>query len=165
MNNNIKEINAGGVNGTGTGIVNTNSKDYKGLQNIIREHAEKQTFREKVDYELVSLKFQMESYLEKEKPSEIIRAGDFLRRHLSVTKIKNKEFAKYIELEGSNLSAILKGRRKINIELAFKLGQIFNLNPNIWLLIQSENELNGIDKEKQMKYKKYRLEDLLEKVD
>lgn len=37
--------------------------------------------------------------------------------------------------------AVLKGRRKINSELAIKLGQIFKIDPAIWLHIESKNEL------------------------
>ena len=159
-----KEINPGGINGTGTGIVNTNSQDYKGLQKAILEHAKKQTPQDRMKYELISLQFQMESYLSKKEPSSIIRVGEFLKKHLKAIKIKHKEFASYIELEESNLSAIIKGRRKINIDLAFKLGQVFGLDPNIWLLIQSKNELLGIDNQKKLAYQKFRLDDLLKKV-
>lgn len=160
----IKEINPGGINGTGKGVVNTNSKDFKGLREAIKEHAKKQTPLDRIRYELISLKFQMESYISNEEPSPIVEVGEFLRKYLKAIKIKNKEFANYIDLEESNLSSIIRGRRKINIDLAFKLGQVFNLNPNLWLLIQSKNELLGIDKKRRMDYQKYRLEDLLKKV-
>ncbi len=52
MADGIKIINPGGVNGTGKGIVNTNSKDFKGLQKAIIEHAEKQSFQEQIKIEL-----------------------------------------------------------------------------------------------------------------
>ena len=164
MSKQIKEVNPGGVNGTGKGIVNTNSKDFKGLRDAIKTHAKKQTPLERIRIELISLKFQMESYVSDDKPLEIIEVGKFLKNHLKAIKIKNKEFAKYIDMEESNLSSIIRGRRKINTDLAFKLGQVFNLNPNLWLLIQSKNELLGVDKQRRMDYQKYRLEDLLKKV-
>jgi len=74
----------------------------------------------------------MESYVSQKKPSAIIAVGEFLKKHLKAIKIKNKDFAKYIEIEESNLSSIIRGRRKITIDLAFKLGQVFNLDPNLW---------------------------------
>jgi len=37
------DFNIEGVNGTGKGVVNTNSKDFKGLRQSIKEHAKKQT--------------------------------------------------------------------------------------------------------------------------
>ena len=45
MAQSIKEINPGGVNGTGKGIVNTNSKDFKGLRDAIKEHAKSKLLR------------------------------------------------------------------------------------------------------------------------
>lgn len=159
-----KIINPGGVNGTGKGIVNTNSKDFKALRKAIVEHAKNQSPEERIKIELFSLKLQMESYINREAPKEVINAGEFLRQHLKAIKVKNKAFAKYIDLEESNLSSIIKGRRKINTDLAFILGQIFNLDPNLWLLIQSKNELLQVDKKRVQKYKKYKLEELLKKV-
>lgn len=164
MSKKEKIINPGGINGTGKGIVNTNSKDFKGLQNAILAHSQTQTVAQRIEYNLLSLKFQMESYISEETPEIILSSGDFLRKYLKVIGIKNKEFADYIKIEESNLSAILKGRRKINIDIAYKLGEIFDLNPNLWLLIQSKNELLKIDSELRTEYKKYRLKDLLERV-
>jgi len=159
-----KEINPGGVNGTGKGVVNTNSKDFKGLRQVIQQHAKKQTTIDKIRYELISLKFQMESYISSNEPLVIIEVGEFLSKHLKAIKIKNKEFAKYIEMEESHLSSIIRGRRKINIDLAYKLGHLFNIDPNLWLLIQSKNELLSVDKKRRLAYQKYRLDDLLKKV-
>ena len=157
-------INEGGINGTGQGVVNINSKDYKGLQKAIQEHAKKQSFQQKIKYELIGLKLQIENYIEEKEPSELIYAGEFLKRYLKAIKIKNKTFAKYIEIEEANLSMITKGKRKINTELAYKLGQLFNINPNYWLLIQSKNELLQIDNQRKTKLKQYKLHDLLQKV-
>ena len=52
-----EEINPGGINGSGKGVVNTNSEDYKALQ----QAAQKQTPEEKRKYGLLALKFRMES--------------------------------------------------------------------------------------------------------
>ncbi|MFK7971889.1 MAG: transcriptional regulator [Bacteroidia bacterium] len=164
MTKRTKEVNPGGVNGTGKGVVNTNSKDFKGLRDAVQNHAQKQTLHEKIYYELISLRFQMESYVTQEEPPIIIEVGEFLKRHMKAIRIKNKDFAKYIDLEDSNLSSTIRGRRKVSIDLAFKLGQLFDVDPNIWLLIQSKNELLSIDKKRRRDYQKYRLEDLLKKA-
>ncbi len=156
-------INPGGINGTGKGVVNINSKDYKGLQKAILEHSKNQNPKERIKYELISLKLQLESYISESEPDQLISAGEFLKKHLTALKVRNKQLANYLEIEESNLSAILKGRRKINPDLAFKLGQLFKIEPNYWLLIQSKNELLQIDKKRKAIYKKYRLEDLLKK--
>ncbi len=164
MNKTTKVINPGGINGSGKGVVNTNSKDIKVLRDVIREHAENQSPEDRVKIELFSLKLQMESYINGVTPSKIVSTGTFLKEHLKAIKVKNKVFAKYIDLEESNLSSIIQGRRKINIDLALKLGQVFGLDPNLWLLIQSKNELLQVDEKRILKYQKYRLEELLKKV-
>ena len=82
-----KEINPGGVNGTGKGIVNTNSKDFIGIRKAILEHSKKQTFQDRIKYELISLKFQMESYITEDQPKDIIKAGEFLKKHLKAIKV------------------------------------------------------------------------------
>lgn len=159
-----KERNLGGVNGTGEGVVNINSNDYKALQKAIQAHAKKQTPQEKLKYELIGLKLQLENYIELEKPSEIIETGVFLKKYLQTLNIKNKAFANYIDVEETNLSMILNGKRKINVEFAYKLGQIFEVNPNYWLLIQSKNELLQMYSNPKNQLKKYRLSDLLEQA-
>ena len=164
MTKNIKEINPGGINGSGKGVVNTNSADFISLREAVKEHAKKQTPNDQIKYKLLSLKLQMKTYVSDEEPSRYVSVGDFLKQHLKAIKIKNKEFANYVEMEESNLSSIIKGRRKINIDFALKLGQLFKIDPNLWLLIQSKNELSNIDKERKLSYQKYKLDDLLKKV-
>ena len=80
----------------------------------------------------------------------------------SLFGITNKAFARFIDLEESNLSAIMKGKRKINVELAIKLGELFNMSPNLWLLIQSQNEINRMSQDK-ISFN-YKLDELLKKV-
>lgn len=157
-------INPGGVNGTGEGVVNINSKDYIGLQAVLKRHAQKQSSEQKIKYGLLALRYQMESYISTQSPQTIMSAGVFLKKHLEVIKVKHKEFAKYIGIDEPNLSSILKGRRKINIDLAFKLGRIFNVNPDLWLLVQSKSELLKIDSTQLAKYDRFQLDDLLKKA-
>ncbi len=45
-----------------------------------------------------------------------------------------------------------------------KLGEIFRVDPAIWLHIQSKNELMEIIDRDKKKYEKYKLEDLLKEV-
>lgn len=157
-------INEGGVNGTGKGIVNVNSKSFKGLRNAIVKHSELQSDEDRIRIELLSLRFQMEGYMLGGENNEIIEVGYFLKEHLKAIKVKNKHFANYLEVEESNLSSIIKGRRKITTDFALKLGQVFKLDPNLWLLIQSKNELKKLEKGQKDRYGKYRLEELLKKA-
>lgn len=159
-----EQINEGGVNGTGKGLVNVNSKSFKGLRNAIAEHAKLQSEEDRIKIELLSLRFQMEGYMQGDNYNEIIEIGYYLKEHLKAIKIKSKHFANYLEIEESNLSSIIKGRRKITTDLALKLGQVFQLDPNLWLLIQSKNELKKLELGRKDKYLKYRLEELLRKA-
>jgi len=157
-------INPGGINGTGKGVVNTNSKDYKALKKAILEQSKKQSPEARIKYKFISLKLQVESYISNRSPEDVLTSGYFLKQYLNIVGIKNKDFAKFIDVEESNLSSIIRGRRKINTELAFKLGQIFNIDSNSWLLIQSKNDLLRITKERKIKSNRYKLEDLMKRV-
>ena len=158
---NQKIINEGGIIGTGRGLVNQNSKEFKELQRIIKEKSGEIKESELIANRLLSLRFQMETYLERENPKKIIQAGEFLEGYVEALKIKKRTLAAYIDYKESNLSAVFKGRRKINIDLAIKLGEIFRVDPAIWLHIQSKNDLLEIIDRDKKKYEKYRLEDLL----
>lgn len=158
------KLNEGGVNGTGKGVVNTNSNDFIFLKEAVKKHAENQSTEDKAKYALLSLKLQMKTYILDKEPPTIITVGNFLKKHLKAIDIKHKQFAEYIELEESNFSSIIRGRRKLTIDLAFKLGQIFNVEPDIWLSIQSKNELLEASRENKLTYKKYKLKDLLKKA-
>ena len=159
-----KIINEGGIIGTGEGLVNQNSKEFKELQRLIKERSSEQDDFEKIQNQLLSLRFRMESYLNDDNPKELIQAGRFLEEFVDVLNIKKKVFAKYIDYKESNLSGIFKGKRKINTDLAIKFGEIFKVDPAIWLHIQSKNELSEIIERDRAKYKKYTLKDLLKEV-
>lgn len=137
-----KNINVGGINGLGESLVNTNSKDFKFLQELIKQSSSTQEEEARIENGLLSVRFQMESYLSNSlEIADTVPAGIFVERLLKVIDVSKKQFAEYIEVDYSNFIAVLKGRRKINSELAVKLGQIFQVNPAIWLHLESKNEL------------------------
>ena len=105
----------------------------------------------------------MESYLFNEE-SRMVLAGEFIEKFLKVIDVKKKDFAAYVEYDESNLSALLKGRRKINSDLAIKFGRIFNVNPVTWLNIESKNELIRAVNQQVENYEKYSLQSLLLKA-
>jgi len=158
-----KKVNIGGINGLGEGLINTNAKDFKELKSMIKELSTDQNEEERMKNEFLSIRFQMESYLNAT-TDKIILSGEFIEKFLKVIKIKKRDFAKYINYKESNLSALLKGRRKINTDIALKLGKIFKMNPEIWLHLESKNELIGETKDKKEDYDKYSLQDLLKKT-
>jgi len=159
-----KFINEGGINGTEKGVININSKDYKGLQAAVLKHSDQQSKHDKIRYKIISLKLQMKTYLAHENPTDLKSVGSFLKEFIQALALKNKEFASFIELEESNLSSILGGRRKINTELALILGLLFDLDPKIWLAIQNKNELLQMEKAKAYKLKRFSFERLLKEV-
>ena len=159
-----KFINSGGINGLGEGLINTNSQDFKSLQALIKQAALEESEEQKLENQFLSIRFQMESYLNSKVPT-IISAGQFLEQFIKAIKVKKKDFAAYINYDAPNLTAVLKGRRKINSDMAIKLGMIFNLNPAIWLHIESKNELEKEIRESPHDYSQYGLKDLMKKTD
>ena len=157
-------INEGGIIGSGEGLVNQNSREFKELQRMIKERSVGMKESEWIANQLFSIRFQMESYLDTAQPEQLKGAGRFLEEFIAVLKIKKKAFAEYIDYKESNLSAIFSGKRKINTDLAIKFGEIFNVDPVIWLHIQNKNELIETLKENKSKYEKYKLKDLLREV-
>lgn len=147
-----------GINGLG--VVNTNSKE---LQRIIIQKSSKLTQKQIQENKLLSLRFQMQTYLNCSDKT-IIEVGYFLKEFLQQLDIKKKTFAEYLGLQESNLSALFKGNRKVNIDLAIKLGTIFKVDPVLWIHIQSKNELIKLHQENKIEYQKYSLNDLLKKA-
>lgn len=158
-----KIVNEGGINGLGEGIVNINSEDFKVLREKIKTQSALLGVDEKRSNILLSFKFQMESYL-KDKNISLKSLGFFIKELLQELGIKNKQLANYLDYEESNFSAFLNGRRKINADLALKLGKIFQLAPSLLLNIQSLNELKNYEKNNSEKYLSYSIDDLLAKV-
>ncbi len=158
-----KIINEGVIQGLGIGVVNTNSNEFKFLQKKIIEESKKQSKKQILVNHLLSLRLQMETYL-RDDSEEIKEVGTFLKDFVKVLEIKNKIFAEYIGYKESNLSALYNGTRKINIDLALKLGKIFKVDPSLWIHIQSKNELKRMREENEQEYHKYSIEDLLKKA-
>ena len=58
---NKQNINTGGINGLGEGLINTNSSDFLELKDRIKKAANSQSDREKMENGFLSIRFQMES--------------------------------------------------------------------------------------------------------
>jgi len=107
---NKKDIAGGEVNGLGKGIVNVNSLEFKALKEQIIAKSQAQSEQQKLEHKLLSLRFQIETYLDR-KDDTIIEAGWFLKEYIQSLGIRNKVFAAYVGLKESNLSALYKGTR------------------------------------------------------
>ncbi|MEZ4772029.1 MAG: HigA family addiction module antitoxin [Bacteroidia bacterium] len=153
-----------GLIGSGSGLINPNSEDFRMLKEKIINHSAKIPVDEKIQIRIKGLKYKMETYLKEGIPETIIPAGVFLKEFIEITGVSYKDFAAYIGCKNSNLSALLSGARKINYDVALKLGHIFNMEPEIWLNIQNRGELWEIHQQNATEYQKYQLADLLKKA-
>ena len=69
------QINAGGINGLGEGLINSDSQDFKHLKEMIKGRSSSQEEGERIENELLSMRFHMESYLNEE-AEQLYRNGD-----------------------------------------------------------------------------------------
>lgn len=146
------------------GDTDPESEDVKATLRMIRERVEAYTPEQKLHNKLYALRIQMYSFAKLEYTKTAKTAPEFLREFINAINVKNKDFAKYLNLKESNLSAILNGNRRINIELAFKLGQLFEMSPELWLQVQTKHEMMEMEKTKKLEGKKYKLEDLMKRA-
>ena len=150
--------NKGGINGSPTGDVDTTNPAFFALRAAIEADAARQTPEVKKSMALRVLHIKMREYFESTEITDATSIGDWLSKYLEILKIKNKTFAKYLNIKEPNLSAILKNRRKINIDFALKLEQLFDIKAEIWLGIQLKNELAQVEKKEE---KEYKIEELM----
>ncbi|TCO06981.1 HigA family addiction module antitoxin [Natronoflexus pectinivorans] len=148
------------TNGMLTNPMDTGTDEFKDFQAKLLNKAKKRSEAQQREIELLSIKFQMQDYLESEE-TELKLPGDFLKEYLKTLDITQKKFAHYIEINPSNLNKLIKGERPINYELAIILGKIFNNDPMLWIEIQAKNELKKIRKTKTRRFNSYSLNDLM----
>lgn len=158
-----EDINEGGINGLGQGILNTNSKEFLILQQKIQEAAKQRDPISRIEDVLLGIRFRMQTYLRNREETFTISAGQFLKECLQALNITNKAFATYISFKESNLSSVCKGKRKITPELALKLSKIFHIAPELWLAVQNKEELAQIKTTKAKNHQEMNLKDLLRK--
>ena len=109
---------------------------------------------------MTGLKFKIEDYLSAEN-SKQTPVGHFVKQALSKLNIKHKDFAKYIDLRGPNLSKLLKGERKINMEQALIFENLFDIKAEVWIAVQTKNQLAQLEKLNRKNFKKYKIQDLV----
>ena len=148
------------TNGALTNRMDVGTNSFDKFQAILLNKSKEQTIEQKRKIELLALKFKMEDYLKSE-GHDIKLAGEFLKLYLKTLHIHQNKFANYIGLNPSNLSKLIIGERPINYELALIFGNIFNIDPMLWIEIQAKNELKKLKKTKNKKYQKYSLNDLI----
>lgn len=138
----------------------TDLEAQEAVKNYILNHSENLSEKDRMDNLKFSIQIEMWLYLNGDNKKLFIPTGEFLEKLLSAYKISKTRFAEYIELERTNLHAIIKGKRKFNSTLAKKIEQIFKIPAILWLQIETKNELVTFDQSKKLKTK-YSLKKLM----
>lgn len=136
----------------------TNVKDF------IKAHQAKRTPEQKLRTQMLSIKYQMEDYINNDKISEknMLSLESFIDMYLEALSITFKKFAHSLDSTDANLKKYLSGDRKFSTDLAFKFSSFFHTTPDLWMGVYTKNELLSLRKEKQTnKYKKYDYEKVL----
>jgi plasmid maintenance system antidote protein VapI len=132
---------------------------------FVKSHSDKRTPDRKLKNEMLTIKYQMEEYIENENINEksVISLESFLGSFLEVLNLTFKKFASSIDTTDGNLKKYLSGDRKFNTDLALKFSSFFHTTPDLWLKVNIKNELLSLKKEKKQisKYKKYNYEKVL----
>jgi len=153
-----------GLIGTGTNLINPNVEDFQGRRDKIAEQAARHSDEQKMHTKIRGVTYRMESYLADQRPGDMGSVGSFLKELVEIIGVSHKAFATYIGYQNTNLSALYNGSRRINHDLALKLGHIFDMDPALWLHLQNKWELQQIQQEKPQTYQQYQLKDLLRKA-
>jgi len=75
-------------------------------------------------------------------PVTAIHPGEILKDELDAREIKQKDFAALTGIHMTQLNEIIKGKRGINADTSLVVGKALNMNPSIWLNLQSNYELD-----------------------
>jgi addiction module HigA family antidote len=150
--------------GDGTGHFDSESENAQISMERLKEYASLQRPNLETSRKLLQIKWRMEDYMRDEFYPGQTDAAAILYECIHVLEIKKKDFATYVGIGDTNLSATLKGRRRISPEFALKLEQIFDISANLWLSVQSKNELDLLRKSKSLLGPKLSRTELLAKA-
>jgi plasmid maintenance system antidote protein VapI len=136
--------------------------EIKIYQRIIKAHYNEQPLEQRRIVQKIGIRLEMEDYLSSDQKT-IINTGRFLERLLIIYDIKKSEFAEFIGIEKTNFYSLLKGRRKFNYLIAIKVGEIFKIEPELWVFIEAKNEMKKTKSISNKDRRKYSLPKLLKK--
>lgn len=131
------------------------------IKRIIEAHSKSQSREEVINNKMIGLKFSLNNYLTESMNTKIVEAGEFLNQILKIYNIKKNRFARYIDLSEPNLHALIKGRRKINNEIAKKLELIFEIDAQAWLYLETKNAIKKFNLSNSISSKDYSIEELI----
>ncbi len=146
-------------NGVMTLPMETSSNNFENFKLLIKGKVSSASKEERVKVALLGLKYSMEDHYQSRFVHHDI--GFYIKFFLQAVDIRQSGFAKYLAIKPSNFSKILNGERKLNMELALILDKLSGIDANLWLNIQSKNELAKITKIMNKDLKKINLKQLL----
>lgn len=133
------------------------------VREFISTESRKQSQERVLRNQFLSIQYQMQDYVERERVEREMRILDFVRLYLKLLKISQKDLASCFEMKDTNLYKYLIGERKLNADIVFKLSSFSHTEPELWYMIQIRNELDALrrEKEKMKEYKKYDFKNLI----
>lgn len=136
-------------------------EELKEADSRARKNALKRSPADQIKIQLAGLQYRIEENLENS--DSIIDLEEIVKELTGILNITKSKLAQSIDMDSPNLSKYLKGDRRLNSNLAMKLGSFFHINPEIWLEIAMKNELIQLKNEKDNveKYKKYNYEKVI----
>jgi len=73
----------------------------------------------------------------------IVHPGDVLRDELQDLGVSPTELARQINVPANRMSQIISGKRAITGDTALRLGHWFDMNPQFWMNLQAQFDLNS----------------------
>ena len=70
-------------------------------------------------------------------PARAVHPGEVLREELKERGIKQKDFARMIDMQPTHLNEFIKGKRNLNEELALKLEKALGISCKNWMNLHS----------------------------
>lgn len=77
-------------------------------------------------------------------PAKAIHPGEILKDEITARGIKQKELAALTGIQASQLNEVIKGKRNINAETANLLGAALEMDPVLWINLQTNYDLQKI---------------------
>lgn len=143
-----------------------NADKLSRIEALIKQESKKQSEERVLRNNMLAVQYEIEDYLESEniKVDKTLEIGHFVKLYLDEMNLSKKRFADILELQPSNLHKYLTGSRKLNADLALKFSYFFNTSPEMWIMIQTKNEIIHLKRENSSKsyYKKYDYKKVLE---
>jgi plasmid maintenance system antidote protein VapI len=140
-----------------------NKSKVQKLRDHILTESKKQSHERRLRNELLSIQYKIEDYIENENIAVEMKILDFVKLYLKSLNLTKKKLASAFEMGDSNLHKYLKGERKLNPDIVFKLSSFSHTKPELWYFIQAKNELLKLksEKNKLKQYEKYDYEKIL----